>query len=74
VKALSWHGKSDNRCGRPHPRIEHERDATIKVTARTLRSPDLPLYDGLSPTMQAGDVLGHETGVRWSEVGPRSPI
>ena len=33
MKALAWHGKSDMRCDNvPDPKIEHPRDAIIKVT------------------------------------------
>jgi threonine dehydrogenase-like Zn-dependent dehydrogenase len=34
MKALTWHGKSDIRCESfPDPKIEHDRDAIIKVTS-----------------------------------------
>ena len=34
MKALVWHGTTDIRCDSiPDPRIEHERDAIIKVTS-----------------------------------------
>ena len=34
VKALAWYGKGDIRCEAvPDPKIEHPRDAIIKVTA-----------------------------------------
>ena len=33
MKALCWHGKGDIRCDTiPDPKIEHPRDAIIKVT------------------------------------------
>jgi hypothetical protein len=33
MKALAWHGKGDIRCEEvPDPKIEHPRDAIIKVT------------------------------------------
>lgn len=34
MKALTWHGERDMRCESvPDPKIEHPRDAMIKVTA-----------------------------------------
>ena len=34
MKALAWYGKGDIRCEEvPDPKIEHPRDAIIKVTA-----------------------------------------
>src|ERR1044071_5863972 len=62
VKALVWHGKSDIRCEAvPDPKIEHGRDAIIKVTACAICGSDLHIFNGVIPTMEKGDVLGHET-------------
>jgi threonine dehydrogenase-like Zn-dependent dehydrogenase len=70
MKALTWHGKGDIRCESvPDPRIEHDRDAIIKVTACAICGSDLHLYDGVMPTMEKGDVLGHETMGEVVEVG-----
>lgn len=70
MKALTWHGKGDIRCESvPDPKIEHPRDAIIKVTACAICGSDLHLYDGVIPTMQRGDVLGHETMGEVVEVG-----
>jgi len=34
MKALCWHGPKDIRCDHvPDPRIEHPRDAIVKVTS-----------------------------------------
>src|SRR4051812_1277752 len=42
VKALTWHGKSDIRCTSvPDPKLEHARDAIIKVTACAICGSDL---------------------------------
>jgi threonine dehydrogenase-like Zn-dependent dehydrogenase len=73
MKALTWHGKSDIRCETvPDPRIEHGRDAIIKVTACAICGSDLHLFDGIMPTMEKGDVLGHETMGEVVEVGPEN--
>jgi threonine dehydrogenase-like Zn-dependent dehydrogenase len=70
MKALTWHGKGDIRCESvPDPRIEHGRDAIIKVTACAICGSDLHLYDGVIPAMESGDVLGHETMGEVVEVG-----
>jgi threonine dehydrogenase-like Zn-dependent dehydrogenase len=70
MKALVWHGKGTMRCDTvPDPRIEHPRDAIIKVTACAICGSDLHIYDGMIPTMKHGDVLGHETMGEVVEVG-----
>ncbi len=70
MKALCWHGKGDIRCDTvPDPKIQHPRDAIIKVTSCAICGSDLHLYDGVMPSMQSGDVLGHETMGEVVEVG-----
>ena len=47
MKALAWHGKNDIRCEAvDDPRIEHPRDAIIKVTACAICGSDLPYLWG----------------------------
>lgn len=61
MKALCWHGKQDIRCDTvPDPRIEHPRDAIVKVTSTAICGSDLHLYDGFIPGMESGDIMGHE--------------
>jgi threonine dehydrogenase-like Zn-dependent dehydrogenase len=70
MKALCWHGKGDIRCDTvPDPKIEHPRDAIIKVTACAICGSDLHLYNGIMPGMESGDVVGHETMGEVVEVG-----
>jgi threonine dehydrogenase-like Zn-dependent dehydrogenase len=70
MKALTWHGKGDMRCESvPDPRIEHPRDAIIKVTSCAICGSDLHIYNGVIPSMEKGDVLGHETMGEVVEVG-----
>jgi len=70
MRALTWHGKGDMRCESvPDPRIEHPRDAIIKVTACAICGSDLHIYGGLIPEMKSGDVVGHETMGEVVEVG-----
>ena len=70
MKALCWHGKGDIRCDTvPDPKIQHPRDAIIKVTSCAICGSDLHLMDGIIPSMMSGDVLGHETMGEVVEVG-----
>jgi threonine dehydrogenase-like Zn-dependent dehydrogenase len=70
LKALTWHGKSDIRCTNvPDPKLEDARDAIIRVTACAICGSDLHIFDGVIPSMEKGDVLGHETMGEVVEVG-----
>jgi len=61
MKALCWHGIGDVRIDNvPDPKIENPRDAVIKVTSTAICGSDLHLLDGYMPTMESGDILGHE--------------
>ena len=70
MKALCWHGKEDVRVDTiPDPKIADPRDAIVRVTSTAICGSDLHLYDGFMPTMQEGDVLGHEAMGEVVEVG-----
>jgi threonine dehydrogenase-like Zn-dependent dehydrogenase len=70
MKALTFHGKGDMRYETvPEPKIEHPRDAIIKVTACAICGSDLHIFDGVIPGMQHGDILGHENMGEVVEVG-----
>jgi len=61
MRALVWHGKQDIRCETvPDPRIEHPRDAIIKVSSCAICGSDLHLFHNMIPAMMPGDVIGHE--------------
>jgi len=61
MKAVCWHGANDVRVETvPDPKILNPHDAILKVTSTTICGSDLHLYDGYIPTMQPGDILGHE--------------
>jgi threonine dehydrogenase-like Zn-dependent dehydrogenase len=71
MKALCWHGKGDVRVDTvPDPKIEGPRDAVIKVTTTAICGSDLHLLDGYMPTMESGDILGHEFMGEVVELGP----
>lgn len=70
MKALCWHGMSDVRIDNvPDPKIADPTDAIIRITSTAICGSDLHLFDGFMPTMQAGDVLGHENMGEVIEVG-----
>jgi threonine dehydrogenase-like Zn-dependent dehydrogenase len=52
------------------PEILNRRDAIIKITSTAICGSDLHLYDGYIPTMEEGDILGHEFMGHVVEVGP----
>ena len=61
MKALCWYGKEDVRVETvPDPKLLNPHDAIIEITRTAICGSDLHLYDGFIPTMEAGDILGHE--------------
>ncbi|MGL4314886.1 MAG: zinc-dependent alcohol dehydrogenase [Sphingomonas sp.] len=75
MRALTWHGKHDVRVDTvDDPGIVNPRDAIIRVTSTAICGSDLHLYDGYIPTMQAGDVLGHEFMGEVVEIGAESTL
>lgn len=61
MKAVCWCGTRNIKVEQvPDPKILHPRDAIVKITTTALCGSDLHLFDGLIPTMEAGDILGHE--------------
>jgi threonine dehydrogenase-like Zn-dependent dehydrogenase len=70
MKALVWHATNDVRVERvPDPKILSPRDAIVKITSSAICGSDLHLLDGFIPTMQTGDILGHEFMGEVVEVG-----
>ena len=71
MKANCWYGKRDVRVETvPDPQILNGSDAIVRVTSTAICGSDLHLYNGLIPSMQKGDVLGHEFMGEVVEVGP----
>ncbi len=56
----------------PDSKILNPRDAIVRVTSTAICGSDLHLYDGYMPTMEKGDILGHEFMGEVVEVGPRA--
>lgn len=71
MKALCWHGAHDVRVDNvPDPTIQKPDDIVIRVTSTAICGSDLHLYNGLMPTMEKGDILGHEPMGEIVEAGP----
>ena len=71
MKAVCWFGSEDVRVANvPDPTILNPHDAIVKVTRAAICGSDLHLYDGYIPTMERGDILGHEAMGEVVEVGP----
>src|SRR4029079_15290408 len=54
----------------PDPQLLNDSDAIVRITSTAICGSDLHLYNGLIPSMQKGDVLGHEFMGEVVEVGP----
>jgi threonine dehydrogenase-like Zn-dependent dehydrogenase len=61
MKAACWFGVGDVRIEDvADPVVLNPRDVIVKVTLSAICGSDLHLYNGFIPTMEAGDILGHE--------------
>ena len=61
MKANCWYGKHDLRVEDvPDPKIINSQDIIIKVTSTAICGSELHLYNGFVPSMEQGDILGHE--------------
>lgn len=70
MKAVCWMGKQKMEVHTvPDPEILNPRDAIIKITTTCICGSDLHLYDGFVPTLEQGDILGHEFMGEVVEVG-----
>jgi threonine dehydrogenase-like Zn-dependent dehydrogenase len=70
MRAVVWEGKHNVQVHHvPDPEIVNPRDAIVKVTLTAICGSDLHLYNGFIPTMEPGDVLGHEFMGEVEEVG-----
>ena len=70
MKAVCWMGKNKVETQRvPDPQLLNPHDAIIKITRTAICGSDLHLFDGFIPTMEQGDILGHEFMGIVEEVG-----
>ena len=70
MKATCWMGKRNVQVQDVRdPEILNPRDAVIRITSTAICGSDLHLYNGFVPTMERGDILGHEFMGEVIEVG-----
>lgn len=61
MRALTYHGAHDVKVDTvPDPIIEAPDDILLRVTATAICGSDLHLYRGKIPTVEHGDIFGHE--------------
>jgi threonine dehydrogenase-like Zn-dependent dehydrogenase len=71
MRANCWTGRNTVEVENvPDPKILNGRDAIVQITSSAICGSDLHLYDGYIPTMEKGDILGHEFMGEVVEVGP----
>ena len=70
MRAVCWYGKHDMRVEQvPDPKILNPHDAIVRVTLTAICGSDLHLYNNLIPTLEEGDIVGHEFMGEVVEVG-----
>ena len=70
MRATLWMGKKDVRVEHvPDPTILDPGDAIVKISSTAICGSDLHLFNGFVPTMEKGDILGHEFMGEVVEVG-----
>jgi threonine dehydrogenase-like Zn-dependent dehydrogenase len=70
MRANCWMGRNTVEVRDvPDPVILNPRDAIVRITSTAICGSDLHLYDGYIPTMEKGDILGHEFMGEVVEVG-----
>ncbi len=71
MKAVCWMGKKKMEVQRvDDPKILNPRDCIVRITSTAICGSDIHLYDGYIPTMEKGDIMGHEFMGEVVEVGP----
>lgn len=72
MKALVWMGKKKVEVQEvDDPKIINPRDAIVKITSTAICGSDIHLFNGYIPTLEKGDILGHEFMGEVVEVGPK---
>jgi len=70
MKAVCWMGTEKMSVETvPDPKILNPRDAIVRITSTCICGSDLHLYDGYMPTMEQGDIMGHEFMGEVVEIG-----
>ncbi len=61
MRALTYHGAHNVKVDSvPDPEIQQADDIILRVTATAICGSDLHLYRGKIPTVEHGDIFGHE--------------
>jgi threonine dehydrogenase-like Zn-dependent dehydrogenase len=72
MRANCWEGAKHVKVEDvPDPKILNDRDAIVRVTSTAICGSDLHLFNGFMPTMEHGDILGHEFMGEVVEVGKK---
>lgn len=72
MKALVWMGKKKVEVQNVEdPKILRPRDCIVKITSTAICGSDIHLFNGFIPTLEKGDILGHEFMGEVVEVGPQ---
>ena len=72
MKATCWKGVKHIKVENvPDPQILNQGDAIVKITSTAICGSDLHLFNGFMPTMERGDILGHEFMGEVMEVGKK---
>ncbi|HEY1953351.1 MAG TPA: zinc-dependent alcohol dehydrogenase [Gemmatimonadaceae bacterium] len=72
MRANCWEGTKHVRVENvPDPKILNQTDAIIRVSSTAICGSDLHLFNGFIPTMEHGDILGHEFMGEVMEVGKK---
>jgi threonine dehydrogenase-like Zn-dependent dehydrogenase len=71
MKAVVWMGKKHVEVQRVEdPRILNPRDCIVRITSTAICGSDIHLFNGYVPTLEKGDILGHEFMGEVVEIGP----
>jgi Threonine dehydrogenase and related Zn-dependent dehydrogenases len=71
MKAVCWMGKREMEVQEvDDPTILNPGDAIVRITSTAICGSDLHLYNGYMPTMEKGDIMGHEFMGEVVETGP----
>jgi threonine dehydrogenase-like Zn-dependent dehydrogenase len=75
MRALRWRGKHDILCDTVSDlKIEDGRDAIIKVSSCAICGSDPHLFDGVTPVMKSGDIMGRGCVGEVVEVGNENKV
>ena len=70
MRANTWEGPKHVKISNvPDPKILNSNDAIVKVSSTAICGSDLHLFNGFMPTMEHGDIMGHEFMGEVVEVG-----